>query len=87
MFYVRRTVKQKKACGFLSQRLAQCGFFDLHFVLACHAHLDSVVPGGEQVFPLGCQRPAGVAEILKGAPKEAEHWVVVRLSAPRQYFV
>ena len=78
---------EKKTCGLLSQRRTKGRLLNLHFVLPRHAHLDSVIPSGEQVFPLGCQRPAGVTEILKGAPEEAKDWIGVRLSAPRQYFV
>ena len=78
----KKNGKAKKACGFLSQRLAQCVFFDLHFVLACHAHLDSVVPGGEQVFPFGCQSSTRVTEIFEGASKESEDWIVARLPSP-----
>ena len=44
--------------------------------------LDSVVPSGQKVFPLGCQRPAGVTEILKRAPEETKDWIVVRLPTP-----
>ena len=58
--------------GLLSQRLAQCRLFHLHFVLPCHTHLDPVVTGGEQMLPLGRQHPAGVTKILKCAPEEAE---------------
>jgi hypothetical protein len=80
-------VHDDHAGGFISQSRAECGLFHLHFILPCHTNFDAVVSSRQQMLPFCCQRPARITEILEGASEEAEHWIVVRLSAPRQDFV
>ena len=74
--------RQKKTCGLFPQSRTKGRLRNLHFVLPGHPYLYTIVSSRKQMLPLGCQRPARIRKIFKGASEEAEDWIVVRLSTP-----